>query len=87
VKLLGILAKTFISIVLQLAIFKFPLRHMTNVVAEMRRQLCQKILLLVDMTNAWNVKSYGLGMLIGGKRLSWKKSFLDLQLRDIELIT
>jgi hypothetical protein len=32
-----------------------------------------KILLLVDMTNAWNVKFYGRGMVIGGKRLSWKK--------------
>jgi len=31
VKLLGILAGIFIFIVLQLAIFKFPLRHMTNV--------------------------------------------------------
>jgi hypothetical protein len=81
VKLLGILAGIFIFIVLQLAIFKFPLRHMTNVVVEMRRQLCQK------MTNAWNVKLYGLGVVIGGKRLNWKKSFLDLQLRDIELIT
>jgi hypothetical protein len=51
------------------------------------RTTLPNILLLVDMTNAWNVKFYGLGLVIGGKRLSWKKSFLDLQLRDIELIT
>jgi hypothetical protein len=37
VKLLGILTRIFIFIVLQLAIFIFPLRNMTNVVVEMRK--------------------------------------------------
>jgi hypothetical protein len=41
----------------------------------------------VGMTNAGNVKFCGLGMAIGDKRLSWRKYFLGLQLRDVELIT